>query len=82
VRVFFDANVLVRAFLARELCADLLHLVFTEHTLVTSAVVLASAVLANADLVVTGDQGALACRVAPMPLVNPRGCWEQLRAAG
>jgi len=133
VRVFFDTNVLVSAFLARGLCADLLRLVLTEHTLVTSEVVLselrdvlsrkgrlpsqqvdaiktflreqpvaprptqtlalglidaddewvlASAVLANADLFVTGDQGVLACRVPPMPLVNPRGCWERLRGAG
>jgi predicted nucleic acid-binding protein len=41
VRVFFDTNVLVSAFLARGLCADLLRLVLTEHTLVTSEVVLA-----------------------------------------
>jgi len=133
VRVFIDTNVLVSAFLARGLCADLLRLVLTEHTLVTSEVVLselrdvlsrkgrlpsqqvdaiktflreqpvaprptqtlalglidaddewvlASAVLANADLFVTGDQGVLACRVPPMPLVNPRGCWERLRGAG
>jgi putative PIN family toxin of toxin-antitoxin system len=131
--VFFDTNVLVSAFLTRGLCADLLRLVLTEHTLGTSEVVLselsdvlsrkgrlpseqvdaietflreqpvaprptqtlalglvdaddewvlASAVLANADLFVTGDQEVLACRLPPMPLVNPRGCWEQLRGAG
>ena len=40
MRVFFDTNVLVSAFLARGLCADLLRLVLTEHTLVTSEVVL------------------------------------------
>jgi uncharacterized protein len=133
VRVFFDTNVLVSAFLARGLCADLLRLVLTEHTLVTSEVVLAelrdvfsrkgrlpaqqidaiesflreqpvalspaqtlelglldgddewvlaSAVLAQADLFVTGDQGVLACSHPPLPLVNPRGCWEQLRGVG
>jgi len=133
VCVFFDTNVLVSAFLTRGLCADLLRLVLTEHTLGTSEVVLselsdvlsrkgrlpseqvdaietflreqpvaprptqtlalglvdaddewvlASAVLANADLFVTGDQEVLACRLPPMPLVNPRGCWEQLRGAG
>jgi putative PIN family toxin of toxin-antitoxin system len=130
VRVFFDTNVLVSAFLARGLCADLLRLVLTEHTLVSSEVVLeelrdvlsrkgrlplqqieaieaflrdqpvaprpaailelglvdaddewvlASAVLAEADLFVTGDQGLLACSSPPLPLVTPRGCWEQLR---
>jgi putative PIN family toxin of toxin-antitoxin system len=133
VRVFFDTNVLVSAFLARGLCADLLRLVLTEHTLVTSEVVLdemrdvlsrkgrlppaqieaietflrdqpiaprpvqtlqlglvdgddewvvASAVLIEADLFVTGDQGVLACTTAPLPLLNPRGCWEHLRGAG
>jgi putative PIN family toxin of toxin-antitoxin system len=133
VRVFFDTNVLVSAFLARGLCADLLRLVLSEHTLVSSGVVLAelrdvlsrkgrmplaqieaieaflrdqpvaprpaetlqlglvdaddewvlaSAVLAEADLFVTGDQGVLACTNPPLPLLNPRGCWEQLRGAG
>ena len=133
MRVFFDTNVLVSAFLARGLCADLLRLVLSEHTLVSSEVVLAelrdvlsrkgrlplaqieaieaflrdqpvaprpatileldlvdaddewvlaSAVLAEADLFVTGDQGVLACTNPPLPLVNPRGCWEQLRGAG
>ena len=125
MRVFFDTNVLVSAFLARGLCADLLRLVLSEHTLVSSEVVLAelrdvlnrkgrlplaqieaieaflrdqpvaprpatileldlvdaddewvlaSAVLAEADLFVTGDQGVLACTNPPLPLVNPRGC--------
>ena len=133
MRVFFDTNVLVSAFLARGLCADLLRLVLTEHTLVTREVVLAelrvvlsrkgrlpaqqieaiemflrehpvgptpvqtlelglvdgddewvlaSAVLAQADLFVTGDQGVLACSKPPLPLVNPRGCWEHLRGSG
>lgn len=133
MRVFFDTNVLVSAFLARGLCADLLRLVLTEHTLVTSEVVLAelhdvlsrkgrlptqqvdaiekflreqpvapspaqtlelglvdaddewvlaSAVLAQADLFVTGDQDVLASSNPPLPLFTPRGCWEQLRGAG
>ena len=133
MRVFFDTNVLVSAFLARGLCADLLRLVLTKHTLVTSEVVLdelrdvlsrkgrlppaqieaieiflrdqtiapgpaqtrqlglvdgddawvvASAVLIEADLFVTGDQGVLACTTPPLPLHNPRGCWEHLRGAG
>lgn len=133
MRVFFDTNVLVSAFLARGLCADLFRLVLSEHTLVCSEVVLAelrdvlsrkgrlplpqieaieaflldqpvaprpaetlqlglvdaddewvlaSAVLAEADLFVTGDQGVLACTNPPLPLVNPRGCWEQLRGTG
>lgn len=40
MRVFFDTNVLVSAFLARGLCADLLRLVLAEHTLVSSEVVI------------------------------------------
>ena len=133
MRVFFDTNVLVSAFLARGLCADLLRLVLAEHTLVSSEVVIselrevlsrkgklpiaqihaienflrdqpiaprpeqtlelglidaddewvvASAVLIDADLFVTGDQGVLACMATPIPVINPRGCWEQLRMHG
>ena len=41
VRVVFDSNGLVIAFLARGLCADLLRLVLIDHTLVASEVVLA-----------------------------------------
>ena len=132
MRVFLDTNVLVSAFLARGLCADLFRLVLIEHTLVTSEVVLtelqdvlsrkgrlpapqiaaiqaflrdqpvaprpaqtlqlglvdsddewvvASAVLVDADLFVTGDQGVLACIQPPLPIVNPRGCWERLRSS-
>ena len=132
MRVFLDTNVLVSAFLARGLCADLFRLVLIEHTLVTSEVVLtelqdvlsrkdrlpapqiaaiqaflrdqpvgprpaqtlqlglvdpddewvvASAVLVDAHLFVTGDQGVLACIQPPLPIVNPRGCWERLRSS-
>ena len=133
MRVFFDTHVLVSAFLARGLCADLLRLVLAEHTLVSSEVVIsecrevlsrkgklpiaqidaietflrdqpiapkpnqtlqlglmdaddewvvASAVLIDADLFVTGDQGVLACAEPPIRILNPRGCWEQLRSPG
>jgi len=40
VRVFLDTNVLVSAFATRGLCADVLRLVLSEHTLVTGDVVL------------------------------------------
>ena len=94
MRVFFDTNVLVSAFVARGLCADLLRLVLTEHTLVSSEAFLREHAVApspvqtlelglvDAGLFVTGDQGVLACSKPPLPLVNPRGCWEQLRGAG
>ena len=38
MRVFLDTNVLVSAFAARGLCADLLRLVLGEHALLTGAV--------------------------------------------
>ena len=40
MRVFLDANVLVSAFAARGLCADLLREVLARHTLLTGEVVL------------------------------------------
>ena len=40
MRVFLDTNVLVSAFAARGLCADLLRDVLTRHELVTGEVVL------------------------------------------
>jgi putative PIN family toxin of toxin-antitoxin system len=42
--------------------------------------VLASAVDGHADLLVTGDQDLLAvARQAPLPIVDPCGCWDRLR---
>lgn len=130
MRVFFDTNVLVSAFLARGLCADLFRLVLSEHTLLSGEVVLtelhdvlsrktrlpgdqiesierllrdqpvaprpettlqlglvdpddewvvASALLVQADVLVSGDQGVLACTNPPLPLLSPRSCWEHLR---
>ena len=81
MRVFWDTNVLVSAFLARGLCADLLRLVLRDQpiaprpgqTLRLGLVdaddewVLASAVLAEAALFVTGDQGVLAYTTCPLP---------------
>ena len=118
MRVCIDTNVLVSAFLARGLCADLLRLVLRdllsrkgklppaqieaietflrgqpiaprpEQTLRLGLVdaddewVLASAVLAEADLCVTGNQGVLACPMPPLPLLTPRACWQHLRGPG
>lgn len=108
VRIFLDTNVLVSAFLARGLCAELMRLVLRdllsrmgklppaqieaietflrgqpiaprpEQTLRLGLVdaddqwMLTSAVLAEADLVVSGDQGVLACTTCPLPLLTPR----------
>lgn len=42
--------------------------------------VLASALGAGADLLVTGDQDLLAvAREVTLPIVDPRGCWDRLR---
>ncbi len=93
VRVCFDTNVLVSAFLARGLCADLLRLVLRDmlrrmgklppaQIAADDEWVLASAVLAEADLVVSGDQGVLACTTCPLPLLTPRACWQHLRGPG
>ncbi len=42
--------------------------------------VLASAVAGGADLLVTGDKDLLSVADrAPLPIVDPRGCWERLR---
>lgn len=40
MRVFLDTNVLVSAFAARGLCADLFEIVLTEHELIVGEVVL------------------------------------------
>lgn len=41
--------------------------------------ILASAVAAHADVLVTGDRDLLAVAdVAPLPIVDPRGFWSQL----
>jgi len=41
---------------------------------------LASAITGGADLLVTGDQDLLTVATqSPVPIVNPRGCWERLR---
>lgn len=131
MRIFPDTNVLVSAYTARGICADLLRHILAEHELLTGEVnlvelrrvlrerfhaspnlidaveselrdetiiprpaepssvpvrdpddrwVLASAIVGNADLLVTGDQDLLAVAgIASVKIVNPRGCWERLR---
>lgn len=42
--------------------------------------VLASAVAGGAELLVTGDHDLLVVsQQAPLPIVDPRGCWQRLR---
>ncbi|HRC42740.1 MAG TPA: putative toxin-antitoxin system toxin component, PIN family [Nitrospira sp.] len=132
MKVFLDTNVLISAYTARGICADLLRYILSEHELLTGEVnlaelrrvlrdrfkapqetiatietglrdetivakpkkpsplpirdpddrwVLASAVEGGADLLVTGDQDLLAvARQSPLTIVDPRGCWDHLRA--
>jgi putative PIN family toxin of toxin-antitoxin system len=134
VKVFFDTNVIVAAFAARGLCADLMRIVLAEHELMTGEVnltelrpilrkklkassaqadaveavlreqivvprpevllplpvrdeadawVLASAVAAEADLLVTGDKDLLVVAdESPVPIITPREAWERLRGPG
>ena len=131
MRIFLDTNVLVSAYAARGISADLVRFILAEHELLTgefnleelrrvlqdkfhaspeqvntveaelrgqtvvpkpthpSAIpvrdpddrwVLASAIAGGADLLVTGDQDLLdVAEQSPVPIVNPRGCWERLR---
>ena len=131
MRVFFDTNVLISAYTARGLSADLFRLVLTEHELLTGEInilefkrvlgqrfriptsevarverelrehtivpkpdeildlqirddddtwVLASAVLGQADALVTGDKHLLdVAESAPLPILSPRDCWQWLR---
>jgi uncharacterized protein len=44
--------------------------------------VLASALVRGAELLVTGDKDLLSiAERAPLPIVDPRGCWDRLRRA-
>ena len=133
MRIFLDTNVLVSAYTARGISADLVRFILAEHELLTGEVnleelrrvlrgqfhasaeqvsaveaelraqtvvprpthpsaipvrdpddqwVLASAIAAGADLLVTGDQDLLdVADQAPVPIVDPRGCWERLRGS-
>ena len=132
MRVFFDTNVLISAYTARGLSAELFRLVLTGHELLTGEVnllefrrvllqrfefplsvvemaeaelrehtivpkpdtvldleirdvddtwVLASAVEAKCDALVTGDKDLLDVdESAPIPILTPRECWQQLRS--
>ena len=131
MRIYLDTNVLVSAYTARGICADLVRHILAEHELLTGEVnlvelrrvlkerfrapsaqlesveaelreqtivpkpteppsipvrdpddawVLASAIGAGAQMLVTGDQDLLAAAPrSPIPIVDPRGCWELLR---
>ncbi len=45
--------------------------------------VLASALAGGAEILVTGDKDLLSITErTPLPIVNPRGCWDRLRGPG
>jgi hypothetical protein len=64
VRVFFHTNVLVSAYAARGLRADVLRLMLTEHELLISG--------DPHPLDAAGD-------VADIRITSPRGFWSMLR---
>lgn len=132
MRVFLDTNVIVSAYTARGIGADLYSFLLARHGIMTGEVnigelrrvlrdrfhaskqqlaaveselrdeivvprpeapsaievrdpddrwVLASAIKADADLLVTGDRDLLAVAdQVTFPIVSPRQCWERLRA--
>ena len=44
--------------------------------------VLASAIAGSADILVTGDRDLLSiAQAAPLPVLDPRACWERLRGS-
>lgn len=131
--MFLDTNVLVSAYTARGISADLVRFILAEHELLTGEVnleelrrvlrdqfhasaeqvnaveaelrtqtvvprpthpsaipvrdpddqlVLTSAIAASADLLMTGDRDLLdVADQAPVPIVDPRGCWQRLRGS-
>ena len=73
VKVFLDTNVLIAAFIARSLCADLLRFVLAEHQLLTGAVNLAEAERVLRDRFgATPAEIALALAVLEDDMVVPR----------
>jgi putative PIN family toxin of toxin-antitoxin system len=95
VRVYLDTNVLVSAFAARGLCADLMRLVLAEHEVLTGEVNLVElrrvlsarfrAAAAQVDLVeeLMRDQTVIAKPTALLPLAvrDPDDAWVLASAA-
>ena len=74
MRVFLDTNVLVSAFAARGLCADLLRLVIGEHVLLTGAVnlvelrrVLTERLAAPPEVVALVERSLSLAEIVPKP---------------
>lgn len=133
MKVFPDTNVLVSAFAARGLCADLFEILSLEHELLVGEVILrelrrilrdrigvpaatadeidallrgyvvvpkprrnlrlgirdpddewvvASAVAASADVIVSGDRDLHEIENPPVRIVTPRELWDLLRTSG
>lgn len=76
MRIFLDTNVLVSAFTARGLCADLLRLILAEHDLLTGEVnlvefrrILADRFLASAQQLQVVEDQLREHTVVPRPVV-------------
>lgn len=74
MRVFLDTNVLVSAYAARGLCADLLRLVLGEHALLTGAVnlvelrrVLTERLAAPPEVVALVERSLSLAEIVPTP---------------
>jgi putative PIN family toxin of toxin-antitoxin system len=74
VRVFLDTNVLVSAFAARGLCADLLRLVIGEHALLTGVVnlvelrrVLTERLAAPTEVIALVERALSLAEIVPKP---------------
>ena len=97
MKVFLDTNVLVSGFATRGLCADVIRLALAEHEPIAQPKpnafppipvrdeddqwVLASALAAKADVLVTGDTNLLdiAEQVTGLTITDPRGFWSLVK---
>ena len=84
MRLVFDTNVLFAAYITRGTCAALYELALASGTLLTSDfilddAVLATAVAAGADFLVTGDKDLLILNTfAGIQIVTPAYCLGKL----
>lgn len=88
MRVFFDNNVLVSAYTTRDICADILRYILTEHDLLTGGVnlvelrrVLRDRFHASPELIETVDAKLQDQTIIPNPPAPPRSPFATLTVA-